>query len=63
MSKTLNDTEHKGFHSHIRGLLDKIGRPKSDILYPSKFNIRTGVKHLQDKYITIWREKLANSEN
>ena len=62
MSKTLNDTGHKSFHSHIRGLLDKMGRPKSDILYPSKFNIRTGIKQLQDKYITIWREKLENSE-
>ena len=25
----------KSFHSYIRGLLDKIGRPKTDILHPS----------------------------
>ena len=42
--------------------LDKIGRPKTDISHPSNFNIRDGVKQLQDKYITIWREILENSE-
>ena len=42
--------------------MDKIGRPKTDILYPSNFDIRDGVKQLQDKYITIWREILENSE-
>ena len=30
MSKTLNDTGHKSFHSCIRGLLDKVGRPMLD---------------------------------
>ena len=48
MSKTLNDTGHKSFHSYIRGLLDKIGRPKTYILYPFNFDIRDGVKQLQD---------------
>ena len=62
MSKTLDDIGHKIFHSYIRGLLDKIGRPKTVILYPSNFNIRDGVKQLRDKYITIQREILENSE-
>ena len=32
MSKTLNDTGYKSFHSYIRGSLDKTGRPPTDIL-------------------------------
>ena len=62
MSKTLNDTGHKSFHLYIRGLLDKIGKTKTDILYRSNFNIRDSVKQLQHKYITIWREIMENSE-
>ena len=37
MSKTLNDTGHKSFHSYIQGWLDKVNRP-TDILCPFSFN-------------------------
>ena len=39
MFKILHDTGHTSFYSYIQGLLDKIGRPTTDILYPFSFNI------------------------
>ena len=42
--------------------MNNIGRPKTEKLYPSNFNLGNGVKQLQNKYIALWRRKLKNSE-